>query len=251
MLWYLLLSIVQAGKQDAYSSDTASPNQEIYTPDVTEEENPDGCHGSEWLKIQEQYRTHEDLLRDVKGVSMVSYEYIRDLITYTKVLQNMVQDLVERDIQMTTHILQLTELTRNIDAYVPNYATQTNAKLRALDHRQQRMEKLVQATNNRVVKNEYLIIESGKLSQAATITYSVITLIAILMISVGILLFLSYFASAASADTPFIQRVARTVFSMIPISIINGRTISSNHPSVNPVTSDLPPSYSTVQLDQL
>ena len=208
------------------------------------------CNDMNWATIQEQHIRHEDVLRDMKGIALTAYEDTRDLIAYTKMLQNMVQDLIERDIQMTTHILQLTRLTENIDIYLPNYATQTNSKLHSLDQRQDRMENLVHAMNGRLIRQDSLIVESAKLSQAAIITYSIITILSVLLISFGIMLFLSYFASSASADTPYIQRVAKTVFSMIPLSMINGRMVTEM-PRTVPTVTELPPSYSTVHLDQI
>ena len=208
------------------------------------------CATPEWSALHLQGIHHTDMIRELKGVTMVSYENTLDLITYAKTLQSMVQELVDKDVLMTAHVLQLTREIKSMDAQLSSYASQTNSRLYGVEKHHSKLERHMIAVNNRLVRQASLVKESGRLSQSAIITYSVVIIIAITFIAIMILLFLSYFAASATADTPFIQRVARTVFSMVPRAVINGQ-LTAVQPVTVPRVADLPPSYSVVNLTEL
>ena len=78
----------------------------------------------------------------------------------------------------------------------------------------------------RLDKLEQMIIESAKLSQNAIITYSVVIVLALGMILFAVLLFVSYFAAHATPETPFIQRVAQSVWRLLPLEIQSNPELS-------------------------
>ena len=182
-----------------------------------------------------------------KRISLSTYEYVRDVLTHIDGVKNMIRTVIEKEMVISTMVNEVLNIEENLKNQLPQYATNTNSRLFLIEQKQVAVQTEVKEMkahlDARLNKLEEMIVASAGLSQNAIITYSVVVLVSIVIILVGALWFISYFAISASPDTAFIQRLTRNVWeAMMPHTL---STVTVQAASSVP---EMPPSYSTVDV---
>ena len=102
-----------------------------------------------------------------------------------------------------------------------------------MDQRQIKIEERLRMLNSRTIRQDRSIKEERELSQEALITYSVVILLLLSLITFAILLFASYVFSNATVETIFVQRIAPNLLRVLRMSTEAIRTELPSYSSIN------------------
>lgn len=199
--------------------------------------------------VQEQRKATVEATVETKRVAFATYEDVRDVLVHVDNIKTMLREVVEKEMILTTLTNQLLNDQTNVNKYLPQYATKTNSRLFALEQEQIELKteltEMKKHFDVRLDKVEEMIVASAGLSQTAIITYSVVILVSLAVILAAVMLCVSYFATNATPETPFVQRMAHCVWRALPFDAQSSSSITVHAPSTVP---DMPPSYSTVDI---
>ena len=186
--------------------------------------NPDGvvtAHTQDCQNIASadaQFNTLQTIAEDAKHLMFTTYESVRDSLIHLDNNKDVLNEIIDTEDTIYDLLLELQRKQDSFDSFLPTFVNNLNSKLDKLSTQQTGFRDAQEAENfpKRMTQLEEMIKESAKLSQKAIITYSVVIIICVMLIIFAVLLFASHFAANATPETPFVQRVAQSVFDLLP-----------------------------------
>lgn len=222
-----------------------TPKRSNHSGEPTSIFGPHDCVNESTMRIFMD-TTQESAIEN-KRISLSAYEYVRDVLTHVSEVKTMIRTVVEKEMILSNLVSQVLNEQDNAKDYFPHYASTTNSRLFALETKQivlqEGITEMKEHLDVRLNKIEEMITASTGLSRNAIISYSLVALVSLAVILAASLWCISHFAINANPETPFIQRLAHSVW-----RVISPHMHSSVIVQASSAPSEMPPSYSTVDI---